>query len=223
MLKHSFGYNFPLTVNPFLLNGMSRGNGDAENQLQYYDYRYVNTPQAQAALNDHLIFTNDNNYTQMKNETQPDTKTIEALSDQASTSQPYNQYIGSIHAIDTSQGPSMPLDKQVMDTTSYYSEPIHPLATVHGIDMVQQQPMYGPTPQSGYYGLDYVQSDYYPEPFRAPQDATAHPYFLENTVITKETIRLSPIKFCSNCFTTETPSWRRCTEGKNLLCNACGL
>ena len=31
------------------------------------------------------------------------------------------------------------------------------------------------------------------------------------------------IKMCTNCGTTSTPSWRRCSEGKNLLCNACGL
>ena len=32
-----------------------------------------------------------------------------------------------------------------------------------------------------------------------------------------------PIKCCSNCGATSTPSWRRCPEGKVLLCNACGL
>lgn len=30
-------------------------------------------------------------------------------------------------------------------------------------------------------------------------------------------------KKCSNCKTGQTPSWRRCPEGKALLCNACGL
>ncbi|KAL1925574.1 uncharacterized protein VTP21DRAFT_457 [Calcarisporiella thermophila] len=28
---------------------------------------------------------------------------------------------------------------------------------------------------------------------------------------------------CANCLATETPSWRRCPDGKQLLCNACGL
>lgn len=31
------------------------------------------------------------------------------------------------------------------------------------------------------------------------------------------------LKQCANCGTTSTPSWRRCPDGKELLCNACGL
>ncbi|KAF9116087.1 hypothetical protein BGX27_004884 [Mortierella sp. AM989] len=30
-------------------------------------------------------------------------------------------------------------------------------------------------------------------------------------------------KCCDNCRTTSTPSWRRCPQGRILLCNACGL
>ncbi|KAG0046924.1 hypothetical protein BGZ83_007915 [Gryganskiella cystojenkinii] len=30
-------------------------------------------------------------------------------------------------------------------------------------------------------------------------------------------------KFCDNCKTMHTPSWRRCPRGVRLLCNACGL
>ncbi|KAI0236093.1 hypothetical protein L0F63_004414 [Massospora cicadina] len=30
-------------------------------------------------------------------------------------------------------------------------------------------------------------------------------------------------KRCTNCRCEETPSWRRCQNGINLLCNACGL
>lgn len=30
-------------------------------------------------------------------------------------------------------------------------------------------------------------------------------------------------KYCDNCRTTTTPSWRRCPLGRILLCNACGL
>ena len=32
-----------------------------------------------------------------------------------------------------------------------------------------------------------------------------------------------PRKFCANCGSVSTPSWRRCPKGKQLLCNACGL
>ena len=32
-----------------------------------------------------------------------------------------------------------------------------------------------------------------------------------------------PLKICSNCGSISTPSWRRCPQGRNLLCNACGL
>lgn len=32
-----------------------------------------------------------------------------------------------------------------------------------------------------------------------------------------------PRRICFNCGSISTPSWRRCPEGKNLLCNACGL
>lgn len=32
-----------------------------------------------------------------------------------------------------------------------------------------------------------------------------------------------PRRICSNCGSISTPSWRRCPEGRNLLCNACGL
>lgn len=30
-------------------------------------------------------------------------------------------------------------------------------------------------------------------------------------------------RMCANCGATSTPSWRRCPEGRRLLCNACGL
>ncbi|KXN69122.1 hypothetical protein CONCODRAFT_71731 [Conidiobolus coronatus NRRL 28638] len=36
-------------------------------------------------------------------------------------------------------------------------------------------------------------------------------------------LKLVEAKTCENCTTTETPGWRRDKEGKQLLCNACGL
>lgn len=38
-----------------------------------------------------------------------------------------------------------------------------------------------------------------------------------------DTFQDGSLKICSNCRTRVTPSWRRCAEGKRLLCNACGL
>jgi hypothetical protein len=47
------------------------------------------------------------------------------------------------------------------------------------------------------------------------------------SLVTTSSLRITrskvPIKCCSNCGATSTPSWRRCPEGKILLCNACGL
>lgn len=39
----------------------------------------------------------------------------------------------------------------------------------------------------------------------------------------REPKRKTKHRVCSNCQTTNTPSWRRGLNGKNLLCNACGL
>lgn len=39
----------------------------------------------------------------------------------------------------------------------------------------------------------------------------------------KDAKRKPKMRVCSNCVTTTTPSWRRSTDGKKLLCNACGL
>ncbi|KAF8943323.1 hypothetical protein BGZ47_005532 [Haplosporangium gracile] len=66
-----------------------------------------------------------------------------------------------------------------------------------------------------------------------PRDPLAHSSFQEYTAatgamgrtITKQEMQaIDPDpKFCNNCKTTVTPSWRRCPQGRILLCNACGL
>ena len=55
-----------------------------------------------------------------------------------------------------------------------------------------------------------------PSSFSAPSPAMMLPF---STITRTRT----PIKCCTNCGATSTPSWRRCPEGKVLLCNACGL
>merc|ERR1712176_153281 len=44
-----------------------------------------------------------------------------------------------------------------------------------------------------------------------------------NMRLHKDAKRKPKMRVCSNCVTTTTPSWRRSTDGKKLLCNACGL
>lgn len=71
-----------------------------------------------------------------------------------------------------------------------------------------------------------------------PQDAYEDPYYRYQVNIKNyddyETLRMNmrlhkdakrkpKMRVCSNCVTTTTPSWRRSTDGKKLLCNACGL
>lgn len=207
---------------------MSRGSGDTESQLQYYDLRYISVPRSQAEYNANPRFHNGTSDLHIKYEYQPETSPIDELRDiELEGSQTYSHFIESVSCAETGpdQQTMLQLDKPVQGAAIFYDNVIHPLVPVQCTDMVQQQHMLNSTAHSSpaYYGLDYVPTEYYPEPFHMPSEPMPNPYFLENTAITKEPIRLSPIKFCSNCFTTETPSWRRCSEGKNLLCNACGL
>lgn len=66
-----------------------------------------------------------------------------------------------------------------------------------------------------------------------PQDPLTHSSFQQHAAVTaamgrtmtkQEMQAMDPDpKFCNNCKTTVTPSWRRCPQGRILLCNACGL
>ncbi|KAF9316142.1 Erythroid transcription factor [Podila horticola] len=60
-----------------------------------------------------------------------------------------------------------------------------------------------------------------PSPPQEDQDGTSS----KRLSMSKQEIQsLDPDpKFCNNCGTTTTPSWRRCPQGRILLCNACGL
>ncbi|KAK5822830.1 hypothetical protein F5H01DRAFT_402898 [Linnemannia elongata] len=70
-------------------------------------------------------------------------------------------------------------------------------------------------------------------PSTYPQDPLAHSSFQQHATVTaamgrtmtkQEMQAMDPDpKFCHNCKTTVTPSWRRCPQGRILLCNACGL
>jgi len=55
-----------------------------------------------------------------------------------------------------------------------------------------------------------------------PQDNTPQP---GHRALSKQELHsMDPDpKYCDNCRTTNTPSWRRCPRGRILLCNACGL
>ncbi len=58
-------------------------------------------------------------------------------------------------------------------------------------------------------------TDNYDNVYPAHLSRQNHPIYLHSFPL--------PRKICSNCGSISTPSWRRCPEGRNLLCNACGL
>lgn len=71
------------------------------------------------------------------------------------------------------------------------------------------------------YGADYP---YYPheEAFANEQNFPSY-YHNSQMQNPKEFKRKAKQRICTNCQTTNTPSWRRGGNGKTLLCNACGL
>lgn len=81
-----------------------------------------------------------------------------------------------------------------------------------------QVPIYGypPAYEIGYYPQDHLYFD--------PNAYAPHPYYGQMPMKNlRDPKRKSKYRICSNCQTTNTPSWRRGTNGKSLLCNACGL
>lgn len=79
---------------------------------------------------------------------------------------------------------------------------------------------------------------YHPEDYKMYSNQRnyeySNPYFKNNFNATdyeyissirmqREAKRKPKMRICTNCSTTNTPSWRRSKDGKKLLCNACGL
>lgn len=200
---------------------MSRDNGEQE---QSHGLRYINGPISYSSP----VYNLGSAINNVVSDTE--TQTIEGLScnNQASDTKPYSYLMGSVGFTNVNQSHQeafLQPDRSLLSNAHYYNQPLHTsFGAMQSTDMIGQIAPCSSLPSaSGYYSPEYVAAEYYTDPYRVLQDQTANSYLMENTVISKETIRLSPIKFCSNCFTTETPSWRRCSEGKNLLCNACGL
>lgn len=89
-----------------------------------------------------------------------------------------------------------------------------------------QEGNYGYSPRIPYYRT-------YPEQFEDPyqryhqgNDIRTYDDYQTlrmNMKLHKDAKRKPKMRVCSNCSTTTTPSWRRSTDGKKLLCNACGL
>ncbi|KAG0195939.1 hypothetical protein BGX33_002326, partial [Mortierella sp. NVP41] len=70
--------------------------------------------------------------------------------------------------------------------------------------------------------------DYPPPPHHSmyphPNQQYAAAQMGDRSMSKQEVLAMDPDpKFCNNCRTTATPSWRRCPQGRILLCNACGL
>jgi GATA zinc finger len=198
---------------------MSRENDEQE---QYLDMRYINGPISHPSA----VYNLNPAINGVAHNTEG--QTIEELSfnSPGSDTKSYSYVMGSVQFTNVSSNHHeafLQSDKSLLNTANYYNQPIQTLGTMQSMDAIGQVVSCSSLPAPGYYPPEYLATDYYSDPYRMPQDQTANSYLMENTVISKDTIRLSPIKFCSNCFTTETPSWRRCSEGKNLLCNACGL
>jgi hypothetical protein len=91
----------------------------------------------------------------------------------------------------------------------------HPLRSSRPHPHQQQQIPYQPNANQGLqyiYNSDQQKMQAYPE-----QQSTYSQFCYPVTQAQPS------FKQCTNCGATSTPSWRRCPEGKDLLCNACGL
>lgn len=95
----------------------------------------------------------------------------------------------------------------------------------YGYDM-NHNTVYGYSPKMPVY-RNYSQEAYEDPYFRynQPKYQGYDDYYTlrMNMRMHKDSKRKPKMRVCSNCVTTSTTSWRRSTDGKKLLCNACGL
>lgn len=86
-------------------------------------------------------------------------------------------------------------------------------------NQLTQQRAYGEYEGGGYY---QTHEPYYEQYYGDPDSPYSTAYYPQAKSV-REGKRKSKQRVCSNCQTTSTPSWRRGSNGKALLCNACGL
>lgn len=188
-------------------------NHDAKDQIRFIDYNYLN-------------FTN----AALSADPVEEAVLADSKQKQVANNKPFKPYqngqsgnnVADRRPSETSSSSKLSQVVQHMGTSALYNPSMHPISdAIYDIGM-----MIGPNishlQTTSAYGLEYP-TGYYQEMVSPEAQPTNKQYLIDNALVQDDMIRLSPIKFCSNCFTTETPSWRRCSEGKNLLCNACGL
>lgn len=186
---------------------------DANDQIRFIDYNYMNFTQSDISADPvEVAVPIDLKYKQAAN-----IKPLDSF--QAGLSS--NRVAGG-RLSETSSSSKLSEVVQLAGSPSLYSSSMHPLSgAIYDIGMIMgPNTIHLQTPSV--YGLAYP-TGYDQETLSSEAEPTNKQYLIDNALVQDDMIRLSPIKFCSNCFTTETPSWRRCSEGKNLLCNACGL
>lgn len=76
-----------------------------------------------------------------------------------------------------------------------------------------QPPSNNPYTYGDFYANNYTKNSFSPQEYE----------YMASIRMQKEARRKPKIRVCTNCSTTNTPSWRRSKDGRLLLCNACGL
>ncbi|KAF7700582.1 GATA zinc finger domain-containing protein [Cucumispora dikerogammari] len=114
-----------------------------------------------------------------------------------------------IKALEDSNMNRNPLDYRPEDNNYMKSQPFFYKPQTH----VQQQPTNNPYAYGDFYANNYTKTSFSPQEYE----------YMASIRTQKEARRKPKIRVCTNCSTTNTPSWRRSKDGRLLLCNACGL